>query len=67
MTHCTFCKQNINPDFKNYESLRKFMSFRGTILSTEKTGTCAMHQRKLSREIKRARELALLPFVVYEE
>ena len=64
---CFFCKQHTEPEYKNYESLRQFMSFRGTILSSDKTGICATHQRKLSREIRRARELALLPFVVYEE
>jgi small subunit ribosomal protein S18 len=63
---CYFCKNRIHEiDYKDYELLRKFMTPRGKILPRRNTGTCAKHQRQLARAIKRAREMALLPYVVY--
>jgi len=60
---CWFCQNEKLPDYKEFEVLGKFLSERGKILSREKSGACARHQRSLAREIKRARHLALLPFV----
>ena len=60
---CKFCTQNILPDYKNPDALRRFVTDRGKILPRRITGTCAKHQRALSMEIKRARVLAYLPFV----
>jgi small subunit ribosomal protein S18 len=54
------------PNFKDIENLKKFVSIRGKILLREKTGVCAKHQRKLSKEIKYARFLALIPYVSYQ-
>ncbi|MGB9682894.1 MAG: 30S ribosomal protein S18 [bacterium] len=59
---CAFCTEKIDIDYKNVERLRHFMSDRGKILPRRATGTCATHQRKLARAIKRARMMALLPF-----
>jgi small subunit ribosomal protein S18 len=64
---CYYCKEKKNPDFLNVEILSKFTSERGKILSRTKTGTCSKHQRKLTTAIKRARYLALLPFMVRPE
>lgn len=64
---CFFCKEEKNPDFLEYELLSKFTSDRGKILSRSRTGVCAKHQRKLTTEIKRARHLAFLPFIVKPE
>lgn len=50
-------------DYKAYQKLRKFTSDRGKILPRKTTGTCARHQRWVSQAVKRAREIALLPFV----
>jgi small subunit ribosomal protein S18 len=50
-------------DYKEPETIRRFVTDRGKILPRRVTGTCAKHQRALAREIKRARALALLPFV----
>jgi small subunit ribosomal protein S18 len=50
-------------DYKDSDSLRRFTTERGKILPRRITGTCAKHQRLVAREIKRARSLALLPFV----
>jgi small subunit ribosomal protein S18 len=50
-------------DYKQYGRLREFVSERGKILKSRMTGTCARHQRKLGRAVKRARHMALLPFV----
>jgi len=60
---CRFCTQDILPDYKNYDALRRFITERGKILPRRITGTCAKHQRALCTEIKRARVLAYLPFV----
>ena len=61
---CRFCSQKAKIDYKDPDSLRRFITERGKILPRRITGTCAKHQRKLALEIKRARALALLPYVV---
>lgn len=60
---CKFCTQNVTADYKNPDGLRRFITDRGKILPRRITGTCAKHQRRLAREIKRARNLAMIPFV----
>jgi small subunit ribosomal protein S18 len=50
-------------DYKEHQRLRDFVSDRGKILKSRMTGTCTKHQRALGRAIKRARQVALLPFV----
>lgn len=60
---CRFCTQNYKIDYKNPDSMSRFLTDRGKILPRRITGTCAKHQRSLAIEIKRARALALLPFV----
>ena len=61
---CEFCARGIKGiDYKDVENLRKYMTRRGKILPRRSTGTCAYHQRQLSRAIKRARQMALLPYV----
>lgn len=61
---CGFCVDKVNYiDFKNATKLRRYTSDRGKIEPRRKTGTCAKHQRALATAIKRAREIALLPFV----
>jgi small subunit ribosomal protein S18 len=60
---CAFCADKIESvDYKNPSKLRRYVSDRGKILPRRATGTCASHQRVLTRAIKRAREIALLPF-----
>ena len=59
-----FCVEKIQYiDFKNVPRLKRFTTERGKILPRRTTGSCASHQRELTRAIKRAREIALLPFV----
>ncbi|MBI2860962.1 MAG: 30S ribosomal protein S18 [Chloroflexi bacterium] len=61
---CAFCRDKIQDiDYKNSQQLRRFVSDRGKIEPRRKTGTCAKHQRILAMAIKRARHVALLPFV----
>ena len=60
---CKFCAQKVKADYKIPEALRRFTTDRGKILPRRITGTCAKHQRALTVEIKKARCLALLPFV----
>ncbi|HIE06200.1 MAG TPA: 30S ribosomal protein S18 [bacterium (Candidatus Stahlbacteria)] len=61
---CRFCKDKaVSIDYKDVNLLKAFMTERGKILPARVTGLCAKHQRKLTRAIKQARELALLPFV----
>ena len=60
---CQFCtEKNTLIDYKQAELLRRFVSEDGKIRPRRQTGTCARHQRELTRAIKRARHLALLPF-----
>ena len=60
---CAFCVDKITKiDYKEHQRLRDFVSDRGKILKSRMTGTCARHQRALSEAIKRARQVALLPF-----
>ena len=61
---CTFCAEKVEViDYKDASRLRRFISDRGKIEPRRKTGTCARHQRVLAGAIKRARHLALLPYV----
>ena len=60
---CFFCQNEKLPDYKDFDALSKWLSDRGKILGRDKSGACARHQRRLAREIKHARHLALLPFV----
>ena len=60
---CYFCQRNIKDiDFKDIETLRRFISGLGKIRAKKRTGVCASHQRKLAKAIKRARILGLLPY-----
>jgi small subunit ribosomal protein S18 len=60
---CTFCVEKVTDiDYKDVGRLRRFMSDRSKIDPSRKSGTCALHQRALTRAIKRARMIALLPF-----
>ena len=60
---CRFCVDKVDHvDFKQVPIIRTFVTERGKILSSRITGNCATHQRQLSRAVKRARYLALLPF-----
>ena len=60
---CKFCVQKLKIDFKESDTLRRFITERGKILPRRITGTCAKHQRALALAIKQARSIALLPFV----
>ena len=60
---CTFCVEKVDYiDYKDLGKLRKFVSERGKIYPRRISGNCAKHQRKLTEAIKRARNIALLPF-----
>jgi small subunit ribosomal protein S18 len=61
---CQFCVEKIDHiDYKQVDLLRRYITDDGKIRPRRQTGTCAKHQRQLARAIKRARHLALLPFV----
>ena len=61
---CTFCTNKSEIiDYKDVQKLRNFVSERGKIEPRRRTGTCAKHQRVMAIAIKRARYLALLPYV----
>ncbi len=61
---CVFCAdKNAVIDYKDTNRLKKFVSERGKILPRRLTGTCAKHQRALTVAIKRARHIALMPYV----
>lgn len=61
---CSFCVDRVSHiDYKDLQRLRKYMSERSKIIPRRVTGTCAKHQRELTIAIKRARHIALLPYV----
>ena len=61
---CQFCTDNIeHVDYKDIATLRRFISERGKIRSRRITGACRRHQSQIANAVKRARELALLPYV----
>lgn len=61
---CKFCEsKEVYIDYKDDKRLQRFISEQGKIIPKRITGTCAKHQRQLVKAIKRARHLALLPFV----
>ncbi len=61
---CYFCSNKISTvDYKDTQTLRRFMSPHAKILSSARTGSCPKHQRMVTIALKRARHMALLPFV----
>ena len=60
---CRFCMDKLVIDYKDSSFLSRFVTERGKITPRRITGTCAWHQRRLQRAIKRARFIALLPYV----
>ena len=61
---CAFCADNVDYiDYKDTQRLRKFVSERAKILPRRITGTCAKHQRELTEAVKRARHIAVIPYI----
>ena len=61
---CAFCAEKVEHiDYKDAAKLRKFVSERSKILPRRITGTCSKHQRELTTAIKRARQIAILPYI----
>jgi small subunit ribosomal protein S18 len=61
---CTFCVEKKTVTYSDVEVLNRYLSERGKIIARVRTGVCAKHQRRLTTAVKRARHLALVPFVV---
>lgn len=62
---CPFCKNKVTyVDYKDTQMLRRYITDRGKIKSRRVTGVCTQHQHQLAAAIKRAREMALLPYSV---
>ncbi|MDR2109343.1 MAG: 30S ribosomal protein S18 [Coriobacteriales bacterium] len=63
--YCQFCKDGVEYiDYKDVNLLRKYMTDRGKIKPRRVTGTCTQHQHDLAQAVKRAREMALVPYLV---
>lgn len=61
---CRFCSDHIDYlDYKDLERVSRYVTDRGKMIPSRLTGTCARHQRVLARAVKRARFMALLPYV----
>jgi small subunit ribosomal protein S18 len=61
---CYFCKEKVDQvDYKNTNQLRRYISEKGKIRSRRITGACRRHQEQIAVAVKRAREMALLPYV----
>jgi len=63
---CYFCKEKKDPSFKDIQVLKRYLTERNKIISRSRTGVCSGHQKDLSKNIKQARHLALLPFIAGE-
>lgn len=63
-TDCKVCEHNLVLTYKQPDELKRYMNKLGKILPRRATRLCAKHQRQLSREVKRARKMALLPYEV---
>ena len=61
--NCPFCKTKTEPDYKDVDALVRYMNDRAKIQGKSRTGICSKHQRRIGVAIKRARHLALLPFI----
>ncbi|MFC1560248.1 30S ribosomal protein S18 [Candidatus Margulisiibacteriota bacterium] len=61
---CVFCADKKVADYKNIDFMKKFVTDRGKIAPRRMSGCCAKHQRLVATEIKRARQIGLLPFTV---
>jgi len=62
--HTQYCPDGKCFDYKDFDALRRYLNETGKIKPRRQTGNCARCQRELAREIKRARHLALLPFII---
>lgn len=60
---CYFCKSKLTPSYTDLGNLRRYLTDRAKIVSKERSGVCSKHQRDVSKNIKYARHLSLLPFV----
>lgn len=60
---CIFCQTKTDPSYTDTASLRRFISDRSKMIPKLRSGLCSKHQRKVTKEIKYARHLSLLPFV----
>ncbi len=61
--NCNFCLNNLKEvDYKDINTLQRYINVYKKILPTKRTGLCSWHQRKLATAVKRARTMALLPF-----
>ncbi len=62
--YCYFCvNKEVVIDYKNVDILRRFISSFGKIVARKRSGLCSQHQRKIASEVKRARIMALIPFI----
>ena len=61
---CIFCVEKTMPDYKKLDQMRRLVSERGKILTMRSSGCCAKHQRAVAKEVKKARQVGLLPYSV---
>jgi small subunit ribosomal protein S18 len=62
--NCPFCENDTLPDYKETSLLQKFLTERGKIIGRARTGLCNKHQKSVTVAVKRARFMALLPYLV---
>ncbi len=60
---CFFCEKKQEPAYTDMSNLRRYVSDRSKIMGKQRTGACSKHQRRVTREIKYARHLSIIPFV----
>jgi small subunit ribosomal protein S18 len=60
---CSFCEHGVEPNYKDTKTLENFINDKGKIVARSRTGSCQKHQKALAEAVKRARMMALLPYV----
>lgn len=60
---CPFCEHSVQPDYKDVKALETMLTAKGKIIARSRSGNCQKHQRALATAVKRARNMALLPYV----
>lgn len=64
ITKCRFCRAMVKDvDYKDIQTIQKLITSQGKIFSRKRSGNCAKHQRKVKRAVKRARYMALVPYI----
>jgi len=61
--HCSYCESKTEPNFNDVSSMSRHITDRGMIIAKDRSGLCSKHQKALTKEIKQARFMGILPYI----